>query len=116
MESQRTCRRSARTALLVTGPATSPTNLDMALPSLVPMWWNTPSLLFSVMHWFLMIVFSPVGLKAPPQVFTGVRHWDTGARRSKKGTKEILIFFLLRFVIVFACLALPVTVIFSPRI
>ena len=101
MESQGTCRRSARTALLVTGPATSPTNLDMALPSLVPAWWNTPSLLFSVMHWFLMIVFSPVGLKAPPQVCPGVRHWDTGARRSKKGKRVILIFFLLRLAFVF---------------
>ena len=96
MGGQRTCRRSARTALLVTGPATSPSNLDMALPSLVPAWWNTPSLLFSVMHWFLMIVFSPVGLKAPPQVCPGVRHWDTGGRRSKRGKKGILIFFLLR--------------------
>ena len=81
-----TFKRSARTALLVTGPATSATSLAVALPSSVPFWWKNPPPLL-VMHWFLMIVFRPVGLKAPPHVCPGTRQKE-GVNSCKKITKK----------------------------
>ena len=95
-----TLRSSWRTALLVTGPATSATSLDVALPSSVPFWWKNPPPLLLVMHWFLMIVLRPVGLKAPPQTCPGTRAWEGVAsckRITKKGTRGICIVFFLLF-------------------
>ena len=80
-------RSSLRTALLVTGPATSPTSLDVALPSSVPFWWKNPPPLLLVMHWFLMIVFRPVGLNAPPQVWPATRPHRARVGSCRKTTK-----------------------------